>query len=99
MIYYDDLEPNEKVRVYNKGVTLNGDDRCPTGAPVAYRDGDMYAPSIDKTEPLARVCSAFIDAILDKPRPESDGHAGLEVVRILEAAQKSINLHGERIKL
>jgi predicted dehydrogenase len=99
MIVYDDLEPSERIRVYDKGVVLVGDDRRRTPALVDYRVGGMYAPNIDKTEPLAQVCAAFIDAINDGTRPVTDGVAGLEVVRILEAAHRSIENAGQRITL
>ena len=59
----------------------------------------MFAPQIDKTEPLERVCNGFLDAILEGKTPPSDGQAGLRVVRILEAAQRSIDRDGERITL
>lgn len=99
MIYYDDLEPSEKIRVYDRGMALDGGDRTRTPTLGDYRFGEMHAPNIDKTEPLARVCAAFIDAINDGTQPETDGVAGLEVVRILEAAQRSIENGGQRITL
>jgi hypothetical protein len=59
----------------------------------------MFAPHIDKTEPLERVCQTFVDAITNGSGSLSDGRAGLDVVRILEAAQKSLRHDGERVKL
>jgi predicted dehydrogenase len=99
MIVYDDLEPSEKVRVYAKGVTLAGDSSVRQRALVDYRLGDMFAPHIEKTEPLARVCRAFVEAIEGGRPPPTDGRAGLEVVRLLEAAQESLRKHGERVWL
>jgi predicted dehydrogenase len=99
MIVYDDLEPSEKVRVYEKGVTLLSDARTRERALVDYRIGDMFAPHIDKTEPLSLVCRSFRDAIELREPPRTDGRAGLEVVRILEAAQASIRKQGEPIFL
>jgi predicted dehydrogenase len=99
MIVYDDLEPSEKIRVYEKGVTLNGGPERRASALVDYRVGDMFAPYIDKTEPLQRVCESFIEAIRTGTPPLTDGRAGLEVVRILEAAQESIRKDGERVWL
>ena len=61
--------------------------------------GDMYAPHIDKTEPLGQVCQAFFDAISSGEPPPTDGRSGLEVVRILEAAQESMRKDGARISL
>ena len=99
MIVYDDLEPSEKVRVYEKGVTFQGDAGVRARALVDYRMGDMFAPHIDKTEPLSLVCRSFRDAIVSGVAPMTDGRAGLEVVRILEAAQESIRKQGERVSL
>jgi len=99
MIVYDDLEPSEKVRVYEKGVTLAGDAGTRARALVDYRLGDMFAPHIDKTEPLSLVCRSFRDAIESGAQPLTGGRAGVEVVRILEAAQASIRKHGERVSL
>jgi predicted dehydrogenase len=99
MIVYDDLEPSEKVRVYAKGVTVAGESGSRERALVDYRLGDMFAPHIEKTEPLARVCRSFADAIAGGEPPPTDGRAGLEVVRLLEAAQASIRKHGERVFL
>jgi len=99
MIVYDDLEPSEKVRIYEKGVTLADDAGSRERALVDYRMGDMFAPHIDKTEPLEAVCAAFRDAVASGSPPPTDGRSGLEVVRILEAAQESIRKDGERVAL
>jgi predicted dehydrogenase len=99
MIVYDDLAPSEKIRIYDKGVVLNDDRGSRDRALVDYRIGDMFAPYVDKAEPLARVCAGFVNAI-ETGRPAlTDGRAGLEVVRILEAAQLSLARDGERIRL
>lgn len=99
MIVYDDLEPSEKVRIYDKGVILSDDPEKRTQAMVDYRTGDMFAPYIDKAEPLSRVCRAFLEAVESgKPTPTS-GKEGLAVVRVLEAAQRSLRKNGERIHL
>lgn len=99
MIVYDDLEPSEKLRVYEKGVTLASDPEARQRALVDYRVGDMFAPYIDKGEPLRQVCRTFLDSIQEGARPPTDGQAGLEVVRVLEAAQESIRKDGERIRI
>jgi len=99
MIVYDDLEPSEKVRVYEKGVTVLSDARTRERALVDYRLGDMFAPHIDKTEPLSLVCRGFRDAVLSGVPPRTGGREGLEVVRILEAAEASIRKRGEPIPL
>ena len=99
MIVYDDLAPSEKIRVYDKGVTLNSDSKSRERALVGYRIGDMFAPHIDHTEPLRRVCQAFLSAIEKDTDPPTAGRAGLEVVRVLEAAQASIDADGVRVSL
>jgi predicted dehydrogenase len=99
MIVYDDLEPSEKLRIYEKGVTLNADSAERKRALVDYRVGDMHAPYIEKYEPLERVCIDFLDAIESGGSTLTDGVAGLEVVRVLEAAHQSIHRDGKRIYL
>jgi predicted dehydrogenase len=103
MIVYDDVEPSEKVRVYDSGVTRGGD----SGADVeetyktliSYRTGDVWVPKLDPTEALHYVCAEFLGAVRDSRPTRSDGAAGLRVVRLLEAAQRSINEGGRWIKL
>ncbi len=99
MIVYDDLAPSEKVLVYDKGITHNADVSSRNRALVDYRVGDMYAPHLDNTEALNRVCRAFIDAVERGIRPPTDGLAGLRVVRLLEAGQQSLRKNGEQIAL
>jgi len=99
MVVYDDLAPSEKIRVYDKGVTLSSPPAARSQALVDYRMGDMFAPHLDRTEPLARVCACFLDAVANGVELPTDGRAGLAVVRVLEAAQESIRKEGERIPL
>ena len=102
MIVYDDIEPTEKVRVYDKGVTRNdagADEEEAYKTLVSYRTGDVWVPKLDPTEALHYVCAEFVDSIRDARPAASDGHAGLRVVRLLEAAQASINDGGRWIKL
>ena len=97
MILYDDIEPTEKVRVYDKGVTTNrtGDREADYQRLVSYRTGDVWAPKIDSTEALRDVVAEFLDSIRTARRPLTDGKAGLRVVRLLEAAQQSIKNGGQ----
>lgn len=95
MIVYDDIEPTEKIRIYDKGVTsnrleddVNKEDAYRTL--VSYRTGDVWVPKLDSTEALHYMCKEFLDAINEGRRPLTDGHAGLRIVRLLEAAQRSI---------
>ncbi|MBO9197735.1 Gfo/Idh/MocA family protein [Rhizobium sp. 16-449-1b] len=103
MIVYDDLEPSEKIKVYDKGITLNGNaeqngDKV-YEMRVGYRTGDMYAPQLDMTEALGRELKQFVDCVANNTQPLADGHAGLRVVRILEAATQSLAQRGRVIEL
>jgi predicted dehydrogenase len=104
MIVYDDIEPTEKVRVYDKGVTTNRiesdtDKEAAYRTLVSYRTGDVWVPKLDSTEALTHVSAEFLESIRDKRAPLTDGSAGLRVVRLLEAAQESINQRGKLIEL
>jgi predicted dehydrogenase len=96
MILYDDIEPAEKVRVYDKGVTANRNENREADYQtlISYRTGDVWAPKLDATEALHYVVAEFLDSIRGGRRPLTDGEAGLRVVRILEAAQQSIKQGG-----
>ncbi|HMJ25375.1 MAG TPA: Gfo/Idh/MocA family oxidoreductase [Pyrinomonadaceae bacterium] len=98
MILYDDIEPTEKVRIYDKGVTTNrvGPDReADYQTLVSYRTGDVWAPKLDSTEALRHVVAEFLSSIRENRRPLTDGQAGLRVVRLLEAAQLSLKNGGQ----
>jgi predicted dehydrogenase len=105
MVVYDDIEPTEKIRVYDKGVTTNhhsengSDKEAAYETLVSYRTGDVWVPKLDQTEALHYVCDEFLSAIRESRRPLTDGLSGLRVVRLLEAAQQSINRGGQLIKL
>lgn len=101
MILYDDIEPTEKVRIYDKGVTTNrvGDREADYQTLVSYRTGDVWAPKLDPTEALRYVVAEFVDSIRGRRKPLSDGVAGLRVVRLLEAAQQSIKNGGRQVSL
>ena len=104
MIVYDDIEPTEKVRVYDKGVTTNrseneADKEAAYRTLVSYRTGDVWVPKLDSTEALRYVAEEFLAAIKESRRPLTSGAAGLRVVRLLEAAQQSIRQNGKLIKL
>jgi len=105
MIVYDDLEPSEKVKVYDKGITLaNGDGHAGgnEGAYdllVGYRAGDMYAPQLSLAEALGVEVEHFVDCIRNGREPISSGEAGLRVVRVLEAAAQSLAERGRVVDL
>ena len=104
MVVYDDIEPTEKLRIYDKGVMVTqGADTVDKEAAyktlVSYRTGDVWVPKLDSTEALRYVCDEFLKAIRQSRPALTDGHAGLRVVRLLEAAQQSIDQGGRLIEL
>ena len=96
MVVYDDNLVTEKIKIYDKGVTLNTIEGL-YDALVRYRHGDMHAPAIDNGEALARELRHFIHCIQHGVAPITDGRAGLRVVSILAAAEESIRQEGKRI--
>ena len=99
MIVYDDLEPSEKVKIYDKGVTLSEQAEKKYELLVSYRAGDMSAPKLDGTEALLREARHFIDCIKNQKQPITDGSAGLRIVRILEAAEQSMKARGQLVEV
>jgi len=99
MILYDDLEPSEKIKVYDKGITVTPRPEDVYKLLVSYRSGDMYAPRLDNTEALQNEALHFIDCIENGASPETDGQAGLRMVSMIEAAEKSLIGRGRLIEL
>ena len=99
MIVYDDLEPSEKLKLYDKGITVNGNSESVYQMLIGYRTGDMWAPQLDTTEALRTEGLHFIRCIEQGERPITDGEAGLRVVRILEAATQSMKKQGRLVEL
>jgi predicted dehydrogenase len=98
MVVWNDLEVDEKVKVYDKGVEITN----PEGVYdllVSYRSGDMWAPKVEQTEALKMECGYFIDCIKNNTTPFNDGRAGLKVVKMLEAADRSIKERGKIVPL
>lgn len=99
MILYDDLEPSEKVKVYDKGIRVSQSPEDVYEMLVSYRSGDMWAPRLDTTEALHTEALHFIDCIQNNRQPETDGQAGLRLVRIVEAAERSLRARGELVEI
>ncbi len=99
MIAWDDLEPSEKIKVYDKGVTLTSDRDAAHRLRVGYRTGDMWAPKLATTEALATEVSHFVDCIASGRQPLTDGLAGLRIVELLESAHWSMRQGGRPIDL
>lgn len=99
MIVYDDLEPSEKIKIYDKGITVNNGQDGIYQLLVGYRSGDMWAPQINTTEALRVLALHFVDCIQSGRQPITDGAVGMRVVRILEAATQSLKQYGQLVEL
>jgi predicted dehydrogenase len=96
MVVYDDMEPSEKVRLYDRGITVNTREGIYKTL-VDYRTGDMWAPKLEFREALSFECEHFVESVRTGRAPWSDGVAGLAVVRLLEAASRSLAAQGQRV--
>ncbi|MBL7738581.1 MAG: Gfo/Idh/MocA family oxidoreductase [Chitinophagaceae bacterium] len=96
MIVYNDLEPSEKIRVYDTGYKHKLEE-YENKIMVDYRTGDVYIPKIGTQEALAGVANDFVQSIIHKREPRSNAHLGRQVVRILEASQTSIKNGGKEV--
>ena len=101
MLVWNDLEADEKLRIYDKGVNItNGQNRQNIyELLVSYRSGDMWAPRVEQTEALAVETKYFLECVENNEEPFNDGRAGLRIVRLLEAADKSLKLQGVPVQL
>jgi predicted dehydrogenase len=96
MLVWNDLEPDEKIKVYDKGVNITGGQGV-YELLVSYRSGDVWAPKVDATEALKLELTYFLDCIRRNETPSNDGVAGLRVVKLLEAADQSLNNRGKLV--
>lgn len=99
MIVYNDLEPTEKIKVYDKGIIVDGASEKAHQFRIGYRAGDMWAPHISAKEALGSEVEHFIDCVRNGVRPLSDAQSGLRVVEILEATSRSIAAQGKPVLL
>lgn len=97
MVVYDDLEPDEKVKIYDRGV--DGGPNANRMLQVGYRLGDMWAPMLDRTEALANSLGHFLDCIRSGNQPITDGECGLRILRLLDAAMRSMQARGAPVDL
>src|SRR2546422_114566 len=98
MLVWNDLEADEKVKIYDKGVQMNNGHGL-YDLLVSYRTGDMWAPRVEQAEALKVELTYFIDCVTRDQTPFNDGQAGLRVVRILEAADQSLKERGKVVQL
>jgi len=94
MVVFDDVDMSEKVKVYDKGIILDENGANLYQRHVGYRTGDMWAPRLDNVEALLIEAQHFVDCVATGATPQSDGHAGLRIVKILEAATLSMSQQG-----
>jgi len=99
MIVYDDLEPSEKIKVYDRGIAINNSAENLYQMLIGYRTGDMWSPQLDTTEALQAETQHFIRCIQGNERPITNGEAGVRVVEILEAATQSMARKGRLVEL
>jgi len=98
MLVWNDLEADEKVKIYDKGVNIENREGV-YDLLIKYRSGDMWAPRVEQSEALKAEIEYFIDCVLNDQVPFNDGRAGLRVVKILEASNESLKNNGKMIKL
>lgn len=99
MILYDDNQPSEKIKIYDKGVDLYETKEKLYHLKVQYRVGDMYAPKIDDHEALAFETRHFADCLLNGKEPLTNGTAGLEVVKVLAGSNQSLAKNGTPVEI
>src|ERR1700677_2218933 len=98
MLVWNDLEADEKVKVYDKGVKITSREGV-YELLVSYRSGDMWSPQLEQVEALRHELNYFVECITTGQEPFNNGHAGLRVVRMLEAASQSLNKKGALVRL
>jgi hypothetical protein len=99
MFVYNDLEPSEKLKIYDKGVSFTDDPAKIYQMRVGYLTGDMWAPKLDESEALRAGATDFVEAIEHKKKTLCDGRLGARVIQIIEAATSSMKARGETIHL
>lgn len=98
MLVYDDMENFEKIKVYDSGVDIKSTEGIHE-ALVQYRIGDMFSPKVNQTEALALGARECLDAIINNRQPLTSGYDGLEIVKLLEASDKSLKHMGQIVEI
>ncbi len=96
MLVWNDLEADEKIKIYDKGVDIKNQENV-YQLLVSYRSGDMWSPQVEQVEALKLELAHFVDCVINRKAPINDGLAGLRVVNMLEAAQTSISNRGKLV--
>ena len=98
MLVWNDLEADEKIKIYDKGVSITNGQGV-YDLLVSYRSGDVWAPKVEQTEALLAEAKHFIECIVNDQVPFNDGEAGLRVVTLLEAADQSLKERGKPVQV
>jgi predicted dehydrogenase len=98
MMVFDDMEASEKIKVYDKGVDRAGQ-VVSYGDALTVRSGDILIPKISLQEPLRLECLHFVECVRERKRPLTDGIGGLRVVKVLDAAQRSLKSGGQPVPI
>jgi predicted dehydrogenase len=98
MLVWNDIDPDEKIKVYDKGVDVTTRESV-YDLLVSYRSGDAWVPKVEATEALKLEAEYFVKCVTSGERPLNDGRSGLRVVKVLEAANKSISQRGALVEL
>jgi predicted dehydrogenase len=98
MLVWNDLEADEKIKIYDKGVNVENREGIYNSL-VEYRSGDVLIPKVDHTEALKTECQYFVDCILNDKKPINDGQSGLRIVRMLEAVDQSLKSMGKLVRV
>ncbi|MBW2675502.1 MAG: gfo/Idh/MocA family oxidoreductase, partial [Deltaproteobacteria bacterium] len=96
MLVWNDLDPGEKIKIYDRGVDVTTRESI-HDLLVSYRSGDAWIPKVEQLEALTVEANYFVDCVMNSKTPINDGHAGLRVVKLLEAASKSVKQMGKVI--
>jgi predicted dehydrogenase len=103
MLVWDDLDPDEKIKVYDRGVDIKSSNGTTKNGVyellVSYRSGDVHIPKLNNIEALKAEAQYFVECVEKNQEPFNNGQAGLKVVRLLEAADESIKHRGKRVEL
>lgn len=99
MVVYDDLNPDEKIKIYDRGINISENPEDIHQMLVGYRNGDILIPRLDTREPLNRMCAHFIECIITGKMPLSSAESALRIIRIMEAAAQSVRQAGQAVRL
>lgn len=98
-VVFNDMDNLERIKIFHKGVSLNTNPDFNGLHQVQLRDGDIYSPNIQASEPLYEMCKHFLACVVDRVNPRSSGIDGANVVKILEAITQSIKEHGQTVQI